>query len=145
MSTLAWSVLWVALAGGLGGFTARVLPRGTRKVEVPGAPAEAGWLVSTLVGALAGVLALLATDDYVKVILIGPRSAETLSLTFGVADLVRGFALALIGVKWLVNYQDSRTLRVAVAEAAGRPPNVEVAAAAASAQPREVLRAARGG
>lgn len=145
MSTLAWSVLWAALAGGLGGFTARVLPRGMQKVQVPGAPAEAGWLVSTVLGALAGILALLSTDDYAKVILMGPRSSATLALTFGVSDLARGFAVGLIGLKWLVNYQDSKTLRVAVAEAAGRPPSVETASAAASAQPREVLRAARGG
>jgi hypothetical protein len=145
MSTLAWSVLWAALAGALGGFTARVLPRGTSKVDVPGAPAEAGWLVSTLVGALAGVVALLGTDDYAKVILLGPGPGPDWHLTFGIADLVRAFAVGLVGLKWLVNYQDSRTLRVAVAEAAGRPPSVEVAAAAASAQPREVLRAARGG
>ena len=145
MSTLAWGVLWAALAGALGGFTARVLPRGIGKVDVPGAPAEAGWVVSTLVGALAGVVALMSTDDFAKVILLGPGSDPSWQLTFGVGDLVRGFAVGLVGLKWLVNYQDSRTLRVAVAEAAGRPPSVEVAASAASAQPREVLRAARGG
>lgn len=145
MSTLAWSVLWAAVAGGIGGFTARVLPRGPQKVAMSGAPAEAGWLVSTLAGSLAGVVALLTTDDYAQVVLIGPEPADTGTLTFGVADLVRAFGIGLIGLKWLVNYQDSKTLRVAVAEAAGRPANVETASLAASAQPREVLRAARGG
>ncbi|MFC4785622.1 hypothetical protein ACT8ZV_14170 [Nocardioides sp. MAHUQ-72] len=143
MSTLAWSILWAAVAGGIGGFTARVLPRGASKVTETAAPAEAGWFLSTLAGAIAGTLALLSTDEFAGYVFVG-HGSDTNSLTLGVGDLLRAFGVGLVGLKWLVNYQDSKTLRMAVAEAAQQPPNVQAASAAASAQPREVLRAVRG-
>lgn len=140
---LVWSVVVCAAAGALGGFLARVVPGGRGKTDVKEAPAEAGAVVSTLAGAVAGTLVVLMSDQFNALVIIG--SGKDLSkVTLGVGDVVTAFSTGLIGLKWLVNHQDSQTLRKAVAEAASAPQRLDAARAASASKPRDVLLAAQG-
>lgn len=142
MSVLVQGVLLAGAAGGAGGFLARALPGGPRKRSVENAPTEAGWVVTTVMGAVAAVFALLAGDDYFKVVLLG-SGANKAAPAFTVPDLVQSFAVGLIGLKWLVNFQASNTWRAVAADAARGQPNTNAAGVIAAGQPREALQAVR--
>lgn len=139
------AILVTALAGAVGGFLARVVPNGVGKKQVPNAPAEAGTIVSTLAGAAVAVAALLATEPMTTVAVFAttPPVETNPAWVFTWGDVVNAFAAGLAGIKLLLTYQDSKTLRAALGEAAARPPSPDLAAAV-TATPREVLATARG-
>lgn len=133
-----------AAAGAIGGFTARVLPSGLGKKDLSGAPPEAGAVASTFAGAAAGAASLLLSSAFDGIVLVGTEhNAGTATLS--VDQLVQCFGIGLIGIKWLVTYQGSETLRSALVAVAGQAaPNPAAAQQAASGAPREILRAAEG-
>ena len=140
------AILVTALAGAIGGFLARVVPNGVGKKPLKNAPAEAGTVVSTLAGAAVAVAALLATEPMTTVAVFAaaqPVEPTTPAWVFTWGDVVNAFAAGLAGIKLLLSYQDSKTLRAALGEAAARPPSADLAAAV-TATPREVLATARG-
>ena len=142
------AILVTALAGAIGGFLARVVPNGVGKKPLKDAPAEAGAVVSTLAGAAVAVAALLATEPIstLAVFAATPPAGTTPAppaWVFSWGDVVNAFAAGLAGIKLLLTYQDSKTLRAALGEAATRPPSTDLAAAV-TATPREVLETARG-
>ncbi|CUR57489.1 hypothetical protein NOCA1130055 [metagenome] len=143
MSDFGWVLVIAGLVGGLGGFLGRVLPGGTNKVKLEGAPTEVGAFLSAVAGAVAGVVSVLMSDDYATLVLVG-KGADLSGASLGVGDMLQSFSVGLIGTKWLVNHQNGQTLREAVSVAASKPANPTAAAAAASSKPREVLRAAQG-
>jgi len=141
MSDIAAILLITAAAGGLGGFLARAVPGGVRKKDLPDAPTEAGAVVSTLGGAAAAMFALLGTENFSGVIFFGPE--KSLEVSYGAPEVVQAFGIGLVGLKWLINVQNSATLRAALATAAGKEPDAKTAAAAGGMSPRQVLDTAR--
>ncbi|MBB1512557.1 hypothetical protein H5399_08070 [Tessaracoccus sp. MC1627] len=139
------AILVTALAGAIGGFLARVVPNGVGKKPLKDAPAEAGAVVSTLAGAAVAVAAFLATEPIsaVAVFATAPPVEPTTVWMFTWGDVVNAFVAGLAGIKLLLTYQDSKTLRTALGVAAARPPSPDLAAAV-TATPREVLATARG-
>ena len=136
-------LIWAALAGAVGGFLASVVPGGIGKKDVPGAPAEAGAVASTFVGAAAAVASLLLSSAFKDMVVVG-EGATTAKASLTATQIVQCFGIGMIGMKWLINYQGSQTLRAALAEVAGQDEvNQEVAAKAPAAKPREVLAAAK--
>lgn len=132
-----------AVCGGLGGLLGRVIPNGVKKDKVAGAPLEAGWMVSILLGGVAAVFALVGTEPLASSAVFTPQHAgqeETLVLTW--RHLVSSTVVGLGGVGWLIATQNTRTLKTALVEASLNQPDENVAAIAVSS-PRQALSATR--
>ncbi len=100
-------------------------------------------MVSTIAGAAAGVAALLLSEAFKDVILVGNGSNAS-SVTLSAPQFVQAFCVGLVGLKWLVNYQSTQTLRSAVAATATQATtNDKAAQLAAAGKPRDVLKAAK--
>jgi hypothetical protein len=143
MSDFILCIAIAGLAGAVGGFLARVVPAGNKKVAMAGAPTEVGAFLATMAGAAAGVGSILLSADFSQLVIVG-NGADLSGVSLGAGDVVQAFSVGLVGLKWLVNHQDSQTLRQAVAEAAAGPASATIAGKAAGGKPRDVLRAAQG-
>ncbi len=138
---MVWqSLVYVALAGAIGGLIAWLAPGGPRRKEKgsPG-PQEPGFIQALVVGGFAAAVSWALTDPIAAVHLVDDRP----DLVPTIGQLLAGSAVGLAGSKWLGNHYKADLYKFVGSIAASSSPSSEAAAALANGQARKALEALR--
>ncbi len=137
---LGWALLWVSVAGGLGGLVNAItssngflLPRRTTE---GGAPIwQAGAVGTIVVGAFAAAVNWGLYGPFTDAV-FGEAAPK---IALNLASVATGALVGFAGARWLTNEVDKKLLQAAAGKAAAAQPDTTKAALIATATPAGAL------